>query len=67
MSNENFRIEDKSNVSMNGKRTKFSLYRRAGDAFVYTGAFTAPGWNADDKKCISAALDNIEAEEQRQQ
>lgn len=64
--NSNFRVEDKANVHMNGKRTKFALFQRKGDAFVHVGQFTAPGWNASDSKCISSALENIEASEQQQ-
>jgi hypothetical protein len=53
---ESYRVQDKKNVHMNGKRTAFALYRKNGDAFVHVGAFTAPGWSQSDEKCVSAAL-----------
>ena len=65
MNETNFRVENKSNVNMNGKRTQFALYQRRGDAFVHAGQFTAPGWNANDSKCIAAALEGIDQESQK--
>lgn len=60
MSNtENFRVEDKGNVHMNGKKTTFKLFRRDGASFVYVGQFAAPGWNASDASCIAAALEKL--------
>ena len=54
---ENFRVDDKQNVNMNGKRTAFTLFRKRGDAFVCEGRYTAKGYNATDAACISAALE----------
>lgn len=54
--NENFRVENKRNVHMNGHRTMFKLYRKQGDAFVHVGTYTSKGWEATDDKCVAAAL-----------
>ena len=58
-----YRVEGKKNVTMNGRRTVFSLYKRTGDAYVMQGHFTAAGWHATDARCIAAALENIEQAE----
>ena len=55
-----YRVEAKQNVTMNGRRTAFSLYKRTGDAYVMQGQFTAAGWHATDEKCIAAALENMQ-------
>ncbi len=56
----NYRVENKSNVTMNGKRTQFALYKKQGDAFVHVGAYTAMGWNQTDEKCVAAALETMD-------
>ena len=58
-----YRVEYKQNVTMNGRRTHFALYKLAGGAYVMQGHFTAAGWHATDEKCVAAALENIEQAE----
>jgi len=50
----NYRVEMKSNVNVNGKRTSFNLFEQNGKDFVFAGAYTAVGYNASDEKCIAA-------------
>ena len=57
---DQYRIEDKQNVNRNGKVTLFKLYERDGDAYVFSGQYVAPGYNASDAKCI-AAFERIES------
>lgn len=60
MATENFRVENKQNVNMNGRRTAFKLYRRSGEAFVFQGEYTASGWDRTDAQCVTAALDTLD-------
>jgi|AntDeeMinimDraft_6_1070357.scaffolds.fasta_scaffold30666_1 hypothetical protein len=57
---ENFRVENKQNVHMRGRKTTFQLFRRQGDAFVFQGIYSAFGWDAKDDTCIRAALEQAE-------
>jgi hypothetical protein len=50
-----YRVEDKKNVHMNGRRTLFKLFKKTGDAYVFDGEYTASGWDQSDAKCVSAA------------
>ena len=58
--NKQYRVENKSNVHANGKKTSFSLFERDGDAFFYAGNFTARGWDQSDAQCIAAAQATID-------
>jgi len=59
MPQQQYRVESKENVNYSGKRTKFHLYQRRGEAYVHVGAFTAPGWDQSDEQCIAAALETL--------
>jgi hypothetical protein len=58
--NTTYRIEDKGNVRMNGKRTTFKLFKDAGEFFVHVGSYSAPGWDQSDAACISSALETLD-------
>ena len=58
--NNQYRVENKTNVYANGKKTSFSLFKRDGDAFFYQGHFTARGWDQSDDRCIAAAQATID-------
>lgn len=55
---EQYRIQDKENVNMNGNVTLFSVYeyREALSGYLYVGRYPARGYNATDEKCVSAYL-----------
>jgi len=55
-----YRVENKTNVCANGKKTSFYLFERAGVAFVCAGNFTARGWDRTDEQCIAAARETID-------
>ena len=57
MMQENYRVEQRRNVNMNGRKTAFKFFKRVGNAFVYAGDFTADGWDATTDDCIDAAVD----------
>jgi len=58
--NNQYRVENKTNVCANGKKTSFYLFERAGVAFVCAGNFTARGWDRTDEQCIAAARETID-------
>ena len=59
---QNFRIENKQNIYLaRRKATQFAIYKRSGDAFVFAGNFTTPGWDAKDATCLAAALEKMDA------
>lgn len=51
-----YRVSNKQNVNMNGRRTAFDLHRYVveQDAYVFAGRYTAKGYNASDSKCAAA-------------
>ena len=55
---ENYRIENKGNVTVSGKskRTSFQIFKRDGDRFLFVGNYFASGWNRTDKQCIAFYL-----------
>ena len=63
MDTQNFRVDDKRNVHYNGRKTAFKLFRRDGDRFLFSGEYTARGWNASDERCISEAHAKMDAAE----
>lgn len=61
--NSIFRVEEKQNLHMSGRKTAFKLFRKRGSEFVFEGAYTAPGWDQSDEKCIAAAMEKQEQQE----
>ena len=62
MTTETFRVENKSNVHLDGKKTTFTLFQRDGDRFICRGTFAVYGWHASDALCIAAARKTLDTE-----
>lgn len=50
---ETYRISNKRNGVMNGRRTAFDIHVRKGDAFLFAGQFYAYGFDRTDDECIA--------------
>lgn len=48
-----YRIEDKGNVRINGRKvTVYKVFEDSGDGFYFAGEYRVDGWDASDKVCI---------------
>ncbi len=58
-------VMDRENAVIGGKdKTRFSLYRKVGRSFLFSGKFLTDGWDQSEALCLAAALAQINEQEE---